>query len=424
MSCPICFFREGHQKALKRRTFGTRRFEWKLAEYKRSFIEGVQGMESLACCGCHATYSQTALVIWTDAFLNALKNAEDEVATAFDKLISVYEHFITKSQKAATDALWSYLEDHNLLVGRESHFSMGKLLFRGREKSGFDERDIKAFFHLPFSLRQKVGNQRFSVSGQPMLYLSNSILGVSKELGVEPPQLAPGAFLPNFWGHSDTRIFSMTNHLVDCIENTLPALFAVGSQLDYQNEDLAPNHTTITRDIHKTVLLHFCTFPTEHRGDSFVAEYVLPQILSAALLERGYAGLVFPSTKDYSCLTGHHRFSAHDINLGLFVPYDRDNDYNEALLQSFAGFTMDGSETLALTLDDVFRERDRIVATIKSSPPINNDHAVAIGMLQSHVDNIGGAEIDGVGYFQTDIGKLELELYMKMLRHIAPQIRR
>ncbi len=41
MSCPVCFFREEHQKKLKTSTFTNVRFENRLRKYKEIFIDGI-----------------------------------------------------------------------------------------------------------------------------------------------------------------------------------------------------------------------------------------------------------------------------------------------------------------------------------------------------------------------------------------------
>src|SRR6056297_4232912 len=164
MTCPVCFFREDHQKLLKKSSFGIERFENKLKKYKEKFIEGIRQMDSLSKCNCHNTYSHKEMISWTNEFLSALKDAEGDVNDAFDSIILIYEDFIGKSQKIAIDRLWSYLENQRLLNQTESPIAYANLLFRARPKGGFDERDIKQYFHIPFSKRHLVGNQRFSVS--------------------------------------------------------------------------------------------------------------------------------------------------------------------------------------------------------------------------------------------------------------------
>jgi hypothetical protein len=93
--------------------------------------------------------------------------------------------------------------------------------------------------------------------------------------------------------------------------------------------------------------MNICTFPVELKG-SFISEYAIPQMLTTALIDNCYDGIMFPSTKDYLDVDGHHRFSNHNMNLGLFVPYDPINDINETFLKTFSIFTFDQSYDFSL----------------------------------------------------------------------------
>ncbi|MBY6072940.1 hypothetical protein KUV35_16635 [Marinobacter salsuginis] len=418
MSCVVCFFREAHQKHLKNNAFGIERFEKKLRKYKNDFIEGVRGIDSLSKCSCNSQYNHKGLVQWTDSFMGCLKQSESEICYAFDQLISIYDDFIQKDQKTATENLWLYLEDQDLLTSSEGALTYTKLLFRARPKSGtLNENEIREYFHIPFSKRHLVGNQRFSVSGQPMLYFGSSVLAVAKELDKEPSELAVAAFLPSYSEYYNAKIFSLTNHVSEVVENSLPGIFEADCQLSYDDPHGSPNRSTIKKDVHRSVLMQVCTFPVEYRG-SFVAEYAIPQMLTTALREHGYEGIYFPSTKNYSDLCGNHRFSSHHFNLGLFVPYDFAQDTNEVLLDKFATFVRDSGEENAISVDDVLNRCDEITSRAKSSTHNNNDYLVPVCKLKLHIEYIKDATINGCNYFESDAGKIELDLYMKMANHL------
>lgn len=422
MTCPVCFFRENYQKALKTSTFGIDRFEHKLTKYKKEFIKGVRQMNSLSNCSCFSEYYYNQMIRWTDNFLYELKSAENEIEKAFDSIISIYIKFLGKSQKVAIDDLWSYLKEHDLIHQIESPMQYTKLLFRARVKGEFDKSDVKQYFHIPFSKRHIVGNQRFSVTGQPMLYFGSSVLAIRKEMEREIKELCIAAFLPTSSVYYNSKVFSLTNHLGDCIENSLPGIFSADCNLSYDDKNHSPNRETILSDIHRTVLMHLCTFPVEFDG-AFVSEYAIPQMLTTALLENGYAGIVFPSTKDYSELDGNHRFSSYHINIGIFVPYDEKNDINESLLSTFTIFTLDGLENFNLTTTDVKEKINDIIEVNKKSAKNNNEYITPVSQLKLHIEYLEESQISGIKYFKTEIGKLELEYYMKMLCHLAKFVR-
>src|SRR5439155_20470950 len=117
MTCPVCFFRDKTQKEIKESCFGLTRFEYKLESYKQKFITGINQMESISKCGCYSLYNNNNMLLWTDSFLKNLKARSSNAGEAFDRMISCYTDFISKSQKTALDNLWNYLESNKLISG-------------------------------------------------------------------------------------------------------------------------------------------------------------------------------------------------------------------------------------------------------------------------------------------------------------------
>ena len=89
MSCPVCFFRDQYQSAIKQKTFGIGRFERKLELYRDYFIDAVRQLGSLRQCTCYMTYNNPAMVSWTDSFLGALKRSNNHIEDAFNGLVGI-----------------------------------------------------------------------------------------------------------------------------------------------------------------------------------------------------------------------------------------------------------------------------------------------------------------------------------------------
>jgi len=414
MHCPICFFRDKSQKEIKGSCFGLLRFEHKLEKYKEKFLIGIDEMKSLSECDCYSSYNHKELLSWTDSFLETLKENRSAAEQAFDQIISSYRDFISKSQKVALDNLWAYLEENKLIAGAVHPLQHTHLLFRGRKRGAFNEAEIKEFFHVPFTMRQKIANQRFSISGQPMLYLGSSILGVQKELGLELDDIALAGFCPKYSVYYHKKMFDLKNYVNDVLENTLPAVCEADIPISYFDKEIVPNRWSIETDLQNSILMHICTFPREYT-DVFIPEYVLPQMLTTALMEKGYAGIVFPSTKDFSDLTGHHRYSSYYLNVGFFVSYDEKNNFDESLLNTFITYTLDGTESFDLTLDDLRSE----MAAVDKASRSKQDHSLPVILLGPRLEDIESGVLCGINYYQTQTGKIELEFYRKMLRHLC-----
>lgn len=143
--------------------------------------------------------------------------------------------------------------------------------YRGRTVSG-KERVYKAeqMFHVPFELVRKIGNARYSISGYPCLYLSNTIWGCWEELG-EPA-------LEDFC----TSLVKPSKP-IDLLDLRMPRM--------EQNDKLASVLYTLP-------LVIACSIEVQYVEDPFKPEYVLPQIVMLALADSPrFMGCIFTSSK-------------------------------------------------------------------------------------------------------------------------------
>jgi len=422
MGCAVCFFTEEYQKNIKRATFGEPRFEKKLVVYKVRFIDEVKSLQSFRSCSCDLVPKNDVYLASTDSLTAHLQNNIDKVEQSFDDLLSVYVAFVSLGSKVAGELLWDFVKNNKLTDSSESSITTAQILYRARWTEKWDESDIKQYFHIPFSLRHLVGNQRFSVSGQPMLYFASSVVAACKELDAKTDNLAFSAFVPKEEFLSGPKIFYLKNYYSDFILNSLPGLTEAGSKILFEDGSFSPSDHTIEKDIARTVLTNLCTYPVEKKG-AFVAEYVIPQLLTSIIRENGYGGIVFPSTRDYSNVSGHHRFSSHHINLGVFVPYDPNNDINLSLLSKFWTYLPDSSSTI-LTTTDFDSEVSKIGDANKMSVNQDANFLTALPniLYKIQLEYRKTGFIDGKPYFESQEGQLELKLAMAMVDDLKLKI--
>lgn len=115
-------------------------------------------------------------------------------------------------------------------------------------------------FHIPYDKRNKVGNQRYSVSGMPCLYLASSSYVCWEELGRVDFQSC------NFSGYSNKSE-------VQVYDFTLPTVI------------ISPS------DIKRICVILACSL-SANREDIFKEEYILPQcFLQALILKHHYLHL-------------------------------------------------------------------------------------------------------------------------------------
>lgn len=149
--------------------------------------------------------------------------------------------------------------------------SEGSTWYRSRMVEG-RERVLKAkkMFHVPFELVRKIGNNRFSISGYPCLYLSNTIWACWEEMK-EPT-------MEDF-----------------CTSLVKPTRYIELLDLRFPNT----KYNQALEDVLYTLpLIIACSVEVEYPDDPFKPEYVMPQIVMLALVNHDrFEGCSFTSTK-------------------------------------------------------------------------------------------------------------------------------
>jgi len=412
MTCPICFFRDSYQRSLKLKTFGIDRFEKKLDNYKRLYVDDLQKMKGINKCSCYKTYINYSLCRWVDDFLSDIHQNIDLIESTFDQINLSYKKFIAENQRTAINYLYSFLEESNLIDKTIDSSDLVTPLFRARCKGNFDPKDIREFYHVPFSKRHIVGSQRFSIPGLPLLYLGSSILTVEKELEAKSSNdLEYSIFLPSYSNFDGIRVFSLKNSINSLLENNLPGLMDADVNLPYSGDENTSYNSRFELDIQANILLQICTFPTEFKS-SFIPEYVIPQMLTVALQEKGFDGLSFPSTKCFESLEGNHRFSNHHLNFVLFTKYSSTTDCDSILLDKFFTFTLDKKSNVSKR--KVIEAFEKVFELNTDSDRSNNDYVMPLVRAKLQIEYLENSSIDGVKYFDTSTGKAELCLYLDM----------
>lgn len=410
MTCPICFFRDSHQRSLKVKTFGINRFESKLEDYKELYVNELKKLKRLNECSCYKTYSNESLCLWVDEFLSDIHQHIALIESTFDKIKLSYVKFISENQRSAINSLYEFLEESLLIDRTVDSSELIRALFRARWKGKFDPKDIKEFFHIPFSKRHLVGSQRFSIPGLPLLYIGSSILTVEMELDANSSyDLEYSIFLPSYSHFYSSKIFSLRNNINDLLENNLPGLMDGGVHYPYSGDEDYSYKPRFIREIQANILLQICTFPTEYKM-SFIPEYIIPQMLTVALQEKQFDGLCFPSTKCFESLKDNHRFSNHHLNFVLFTDYSPACDYDRKLLDRFYTFTFEKKDNISKK--EVLDAVEKVCELNRSSDINNTDFIMPLVRAKLQIEYLENSSIGGVKYFDTDTGKTELSLYL------------
>lgn len=333
--CIFCFLDNYKQSQIRNGIqFRTDRFEHALNKYNYRFLSKLQSYKSNPeLC---SKYDTSENLILRDYILSI---TESELNDFFQKLQSIYISWIDSKPLEAITSMKNLLKEHNILSLTTS--INDKIYFRGRVSTEFISHwDM---FHIPFNRRFLIGNQRYSLIGQPLLYLSTSPYCVFKELNTfKDVQLSSfrlkDALEENLKTDSNENnsecttennliLFDNTNHFYDLITNNNENPISLANKL-------VPN-INISEDEVKSYFFQYilaccCSFPLKNldsRGGSFCEEYVLPQILAQVVKEKaGIDGIIFDSTRVYDDeLLCHDSYLYNNLckNICIFTNYDR-----------------------------------------------------------------------------------------------------
>ena len=170
--------------------------------------------------------------------------------------------------------------------------------FRGRignpSSKSFAEKDM---LHLPFSLRAKSGNYRFSIPGNPSMYLANSSYGCWIELGMP----------------ADNE-FNVSPVLLD---GTQKVLNLTVSFLDKWEDFECLDYEQFLCWLELCMLSMATSYKITETERKFKSEYIVSQAIMMACKKLKFDGLAYCSKRVSS-----DTFALPAINLALFVNYN------------------------------------------------------------------------------------------------------
>lgn len=175
-------------------------------------------------------------------------------------------------------------------------------LFRARLSDDVHTYKTEEMLHLPFSMRGKTGNYRFSIPGIPSLYLGNSSYACWLELS------RPAEYK-----------FNVSPVLLD------------GSQKIFNLAVMSRNWINLDEleetDVHcwlKLLILMMATsYTVREENRIFKSEYIISQSVMLACKELGYDGVAY-----FSKRVSDEIFAYAAINLALFAPYQQKKNYS------------------------------------------------------------------------------------------------
>lgn len=234
-------------------------------------------------------------------------------------LTKYYEGKIVEAYNAIYDMIKEY-KDNCIIVSRLSKsYSFNYyiienkkwdefIFFRARTGNIENENMENALKHTPFDMISKIGSYRFSIPGQPCLYLGSTSYACWIEMDKPSDRdFNAGCILLN----KDYEILNLSTD----IRVFLTAVSVLKEESDKQM-------------MFKSYLLSQITsFRVNEENRNFKSEYIISQLITLACKSNGIEGISYISKRVSSNVFGH------DIcmNLALFVPYERGEKYSHIM---------------------------------------------------------------------------------------------
>lgn len=372
------FLSDQYQHELKKQAeLNTDRFETVMRNYKDIFWNEFNSLNNISNCvelngkiNHLSTNSKQNLYNWLDCFKQTVSTSTVQLSQFFDDLIDIYETYIKGQITIASQKFDSLLRNNNLYNCSADFERNYPVTFRGRIDSKYNGCNLflklkywinkifnpsnhnpDYFYHIPFDKVSLVKNYRFSITGQPFIYLGASIPTVLLELRskLKDVEISTWGIKPN----SQLKLFDISNALYDLINLNVIPIFHAGTGLTCHHTHVTPNVNTFVTDFKKFIISQFCTFKKrDFNGQVFVEQYVLPQLLTEQIRNYNqikYDGFIFPSTQYLdraSAVDSEIYYGLFKNNIALFTDYSTSDQYDFNIINKFEIVPIDKSKNI------------------------------------------------------------------------------
>lgn len=405
MDCLVNFLSDIYQKRLRRMSQSqANNYEEALDIYKTIFVSQLRcaSEHSKDCEKCKLKCQKEC-----QKLSELINSVEDEKINNFFKEIKeIYILWIDAKWSESLDKFTKLMQKYKILDGIEAEDINNSILYRGRvSESILTKWDM---YHIPFNKRYLVTNQRYSLTGQPMIYLGRSIIDIIEELEINSENLK-NLKVSTYKMKKDIKVYDLRNNIYKEITET--------SLDEQQAVYLSSSKTFDECRFFRNLLSSVCSFEKrkEYKGFSFCEEYVIPQILAQTLKREKFDGIAYYSTKKFDKI----RFDENDDiekdkyklkksmykeNIALFTNFTQDHVYDKSLydnLEISVPIDINTIEKLDISqLDFIHKEIEKLEnqVMITESTKINFE-------FKREFDK---CYIEGEKYYDTLIGKLHI----------------
>ena len=337
MSCIFCFLKDSYQRELRIISqMQDERFEKILNKYKRLFINGF--IHSLGGNLCEEHKGVIA-----EEIIEALKKINlEELEEFFTQIIeNVYIKWIDGNVAISVENLKKLILEKKLDSDMFLFNVANHLFYRGRKISEGDILNTYDMFHIPFDKRYLIENQRFSLNGQPLLYLGGSPATVFEELDLSENELGKVAISSFYIKDKFFKVIDLRNPFYLYYKY----LGKENNEEIEDNEKIEDNLPKIDEDSIKLrlfflILSSVCCFEkrVHHKIKSknmnvFFEEYIIPQTVTQVYKSLNKQGITFSSTRIKENIDNVFENDLHRTNLVIFTNYNAERHYDRKLYE-------------------------------------------------------------------------------------------
>lgn len=337
--------------------------------------------------------------IESSKFIEKIKRSIDEYYYGFPA--KAYFEF-----KEGMDFVKEYIKtiNNSNIFQERYYYYRARVNYKG-DNFKFTKEDM---FHIPFNLRSKIGNQRYSISGFPCLYLGATPYTCWEELN-RPKE---NQFVISRLQLSDKikllNLGIMPYHLKDFLYRK-----GYSSIVDLINE----NRKLLIAYLISIPIILSCSIKVKDEDSIFREEYIIPQLLTQWIRdEKLFDGIRFFSTKTYT-------YSRKNYNLyqNVVIP---------TMTSSDIGYCIKLSKEVMITepvcADEVLKSfNDKVVRYFKNEIDKNNcpfleeyndiDYEIIKERNNGRIEKNNNSEIH---YSSSGFSVIEMFLYKKELKSI------
>lgn len=312
----IDFLHDSEQARLRKISqLQTEKFEETIDSYKKIFISNFYlSLET-------EETEETEITLKLKENLRLIE--KKDLTYFFEKLKEAYIFWLKSNSIKAVETLKNLIIKYGLETFSCTLPSC--LLFRGRKS----ETNLNKFdmFHIPYDKRYLITNQRYSLTGIPFLYLGTSIYDIVQELNIDPKNIENLKISYFHYKDKEKKIFNITNSFYRCFNK---GNIIVSEMV----EDKIMTPANIKKMFLMFILSSVCSF--EKKGyNNFTEEYILPQILTQALVQLEFNGIKYSSTKFKNKENDHVHNTRYKDNIAIFTDYNDSRHYDVELYNKF-----------------------------------------------------------------------------------------